>query len=57
MISLLGLFSCTPICDTSEKEIEATVEDWPEDSVYTTHPDSVRDATHADSVRFGLIPN
>lgn len=38
------------------QEISGSVDGWNQtDSTHTTKPDSVRDMTHADSVRFGLI--
>lgn len=57
LISLIGLISCThtfPSDDT--KTYEKNVQDWNDGGSYTTHPDSVRNATHEDSIRFGLIP-
>ncbi len=55
---LPNLIGCTQVLPIEEEkqEINGSVKDWDSsDSTYTTKPDSVRDMTHADSIRFGLI--
>lgn len=41
--------------ETPEEEPPYTISDWDDGGTIYTEPDSVRDATHEDSVRFGLI--
>lgn len=55
LFSLL-LAACTQFSPINEKDITGDIKDWsePKDTI-VIHPDSVRDATHEDSVRFGLI--
>lgn len=41
--------------ETPEEEPPYTIGDWEDGGTIQTRPDSVRDATHEDSIRFGLI--
>lgn len=51
----LLLAACTQFSPIEEKGITNDVKDWPESKdTIVVHPDSVRNATHEDSVRFGL---
>lgn len=55
LFSLL-LAACTQFSPIEEKEITKEVKEWPDSKdTIVVHPDSVRNATHEDSVRFGLI--
>lgn len=54
---LLSLIACSPVLEVGEEEKPPhIIEEWPEpmDTIYIT-TDSVRDMTHADSIRFGYI--
>lgn len=55
LFSLL-VAACTQFSPIDEKDITGDIKDWsePKDTI-VIHPDSVRDATHEDSLRFGLI--
>lgn len=54
---LVSLLACSPETTIEENgEPPYNVDDWTEaDDTITIKPDSVRDMTHADSIRFGLI--
>lgn len=57
IVALLLMFGCSRESSTETEKVEDPfVEDWPE-AADTIHikPDSVWEATHEDSVRFGLI--
>ena len=41
--------------ETPEEEPPYTIDDWDDGGIIHTECDSVRDATHEDSIRFGLI--
>ena len=58
-VCLLIISACTPILPTSEEkgqEFQGSIEDWSESDAITAPSDSVRPATHQDSIRFGIIP-
>lgn len=58
-VCLLIISACTPVIPTSEEEEQGfygKIEDWPENTATTTPSDSVRPATHQDSIRLGIIP-
>lgn len=58
-VCLLIISACTPVIPTSEEEEQGfygKIEDWPENTTTTTPSDSVRPATHQDSIRLGIIP-
>lgn len=48
---------CTNIAPPDELEIDYSIGDWNDGGDYESHPDSVRNMTHADSIRFGYIKN
>lgn len=54
---LPNLIGCTQVLPIEEgkQEINGSVKDWDSSDSTTIKPDSVRDMTHADSIRFGLI--
>lgn len=54
---LPNLISCTQVLpiEGGKQEINGSVMDWDSSDSTTIKPDSVRDMTHADSIRFGLI--
>ena len=53
--TLVSLIACSP--GMTIEENENIVDDWPEATdTINIIPDSVRDMTHADSIRFGLLP-
>lgn len=57
LATIINLIACSPVViGDGEQELSNIIEDWPDaiDTITTT-PDSVRDMTHADSIRFGLI--
>lgn len=58
-ICLTNFMACTtPALPTSDEgqELHGSIADWPEsDTTYHTKPDSVRDMTHEDSIRFGYF--
>lgn len=52
---LPNLIACSTNIPTGDEQ-DTIVKDWNStDTVYHTKPDSVRNMTHADSIRFGLI--
>lgn len=55
---LTNLIACAPeMTIEKNEELPYKVDDWPEATdTITIRPDSVRDMTHADSIRFGLLP-
>lgn len=58
-VCLLIISACTPVLPTieeEEQEFHGTIEDWPDNGTVTTPTDSVRPATHQDSIRLGIIP-
>lgn len=57
-VCLLSISACTPVLPISEEEeqeFHGTIEDWPDNGTVTTPTDSVRPATHQDSIRLGII--
>lgn len=56
--TLANLMACSPEMTIEENEKPPhIVDDWPEATdTINIKPDSVRDMTHADSIRFGLLP-
>ena len=56
--TLVSLIACSPGMTIEENEKPPhIVDDWPEATdTINIIPDSVRDMTHADSIRFGLLP-
>ena len=55
LIFLIILSGCTNFTEPEPKSYTATVDEWGKTDTATTHADSVRDATHQDSIRFGII--
>lgn len=58
-VCLLIISACTPVLPTSEEEEQGfygKIEDWPESGDATAPSDSIRPATHQDSIRLGIIP-
>lgn len=55
----INVTACSPTLEEpqGDKPLKEVVNDWEDSGSVTTSPDSVRDATHADSVRLGLIPH
>ena len=59
-ISLISLSACTPVLPINEEEEQGfygKIEDWPESGDTTAPSDSIRPATHQDSIRLGIIPS
>lgn len=54
-VSAIIFFSCTTVSVNEPINFDGSVGGWNGDSVYNTSPDSVRDATHEDSIRLGII--
>lgn len=55
---LLSIVSgCTNIAPPNEGETDYSIGDWDDGGEYESHSDSVRNMTHADSIRFGYIKN
>lgn len=57
-VCLLIISACTPVLPASEEEEQGfygKIEDWPESGDTTAPSDSIRPATHQDSIRLGLI--
>ena len=56
--ALVSLMACSPGMTIEEnKKPPHIIDDWPEATdTINIKPDSVRDMTHADSIRFGLLP-
>lgn len=57
LVTIINLIACTPRMEIKENEEPPfIVDDWKDNpDTIITKPDSVRDMTHADSIRFGLI--
>lgn len=55
---VVNIIACSPIAPVSEEDgFDYEIEDWQDNGDSgTTTPDSVRNMTHADSIRFGLLP-
>lgn len=55
---LANLIACAPeMTIEKNEELPYKVDDWTEATdTIIIKPDSVRDMTHADSIRFGLLP-
>jgi hypothetical protein len=45
----------TPPEEETEKDIDCSISDWGGKDTMSTSTDNGRDATHEDSLRFGLI--
>lgn len=58
IVLIFVFIGCTQILpiEDEKQEIYGSIDDWDKnDSTHTTKPDSIRDMTHEDSVRFGYF--
>lgn len=55
---LINVTACSPTLEEpqSDKSLKEVIDDWEDNGSVSILPDSVRDTTHEDSVRLGLIP-
>lgn len=55
LLFLIILSGCAKLTEPEQKSYTATIDEWGKTDTATTHTDSVREATHQDSIRFGII--
>lgn len=53
--NFIGYTVITPPEEETEKDIDCSISDWGGKDTMSTSTDNGRDATHEDSLRFGLI--